>query len=537
MSSTQPRMIIRGSEKAPFADAKSVGPVDADQRIEVTVSLRPKQPLQDLTSSSAFDDTLPQNRTYLSRAELNAHYGADPQDIARITAFAQANGLLVIETHPDQRRVVLSGTAGALSAAFGARLEQFEHPAGTYRGRTGPLSVTADIAEIVEGVFGLDDRPQTSPHFQVLHPLPGSAGLAQGRVGPLAQGSSFTPPALAGLYDFPPGLDGAGQCIALIELGGGYRLADFQAYFAALGLPVPKVKAVNVDGGRNQPTTANSADGEVMLDIEVVAALAPKAAIVVYFAPNTDQGFLDAISTAIHDKTHQPSIISISWGGPEASWTAQALQQYNQVFQEAAALGVTVCCAAGDNGSMDGETDGKHYVDFPASSPYVLGCGGTKLLSSGSAIASEIVWNAGPNSATGGGVSAAFPLPTYQAGVRVPPSANPGQGPGRGVPDVAGDADPTSGYQVRVDGQNLVFGGTSAVAPLYAGLLARINQKLGARVGYLNPLIYSPRAGSALFHDITTGSNGAYSAAQGWDACTGWGSPVGSHLLAFLTGS
>ena len=273
-----------------------------------------------------------------------------------------------------------------------------------------------------------------------------------------------------------------------------------------------------------------------MLDIEVVAALAPKATIVVYFAPNTDQGFLDAVSAALHDNTHKPSIISISWGGPEGSWTSQSQQQYNQVFQTAAALGVTICVAAGDNGSADGETDGKQYVDFPASSPYVLACGGTKVVSSGSAIASETVWNEGPNSATGGGVSATFPLPTYQAGANVPPSANPGHASGRGVPDVSGDADPASGYQVRVDGQNLVFGGTSAVAPLYSGLLALINQKLGKPVGYLNPMIYNTKAGNALFHDITTGNNGAYAAGLGWDACTGWGSPDGNKLMAYLGG-
>jgi kumamolisin len=536
MATDKKRVIIRGSEKNAFSGAKSTGPVDNNERLEVTVRLRPKKPMDDLTSSSAFGDTLPRDRTYLSREQLNASHGADPQDIAKIETFAHENGLVVVETNPEQRRVVLSGTAGAMSAAFGTRLEHFEHPEGTYRGRTGALSVTADIADIVEGVFGLDDRPQARPHYQVRHPATGSSGPVLERVGAQAQGGSFTPPQLAKLYDFPAGLDGSRQCVGIIELGGGYRPADLKTYFKNLGLPTPKVKAVRVDGGRNQPTNANSADGEVMLDIEVVAALAPKANIVVYFAPNTDQGFLDAISNALHDNTNKPSIISISWGGPEASWTAQSLQQYNQVFQAAAALGVTICVAAGDNGSADGETDGKQYVDFPASSPYVLGCGGTKVVGSGSAISSETVWNESSNSATGGGVSAVFPLPAYQNNAHVPPSANAGQGTGRGVPDVAGDADPASGYQVRVDGQNLVFGGTSAVAPLYAGLLALINQKLGKPVGYLNPLIYSAKVGPGVFHDITAGNNGSYAAAPGWDACTGWGSPDGSKLLTYLHG-
>ena len=177
------------------------------------------------------------------------------------------------------------------------------------------------------------------------------------------------------------------------------------------------------------------------------------------------------------------------------------------------------------------------HVDFPASSPYVLGCGGTKVVSLGDTITSETVWDESPTSATGGGVSAVFPLPAYQNNAQVPPDANPGHASGRGVPDVAGDADPASGYQVRVDGQNLVFGGTSAVAPLYSGLLALINQQLGATAGYLNPIIYGPRAvGAGLFNDITAGNNGAYSAEKGWDACTGWGSPNGNKLLTFLSG-
>jgi kumamolisin len=531
------RVKIRGSEKNALPGARSVGPIDDNERLEVTVRLRSKKPLEDLTSSNAYSDTLPRERNYLSRDELNAIHGADPQDIAKIEAFARAHKLVVVEVNPEERRVVLSGTAAAFSAAFNTKIEHFEFPDGTYRGRIGALSVTSDIADIVEGVFGIDNRPQARPHYQWRDPetllkVPADKGMTF-----QAQAGTFTSPQLAILYDFPHGLDGTGQCVAIIELGGGYRPADLKNYFHNLGLPVPKVKAISVDGGRNQPTNANSADGEVLLDIEVAAALAPKATIAVYFAPNTDQGFLDAISKALHDNTNKPSVISISWGGPEASWTAQSLQQYNQVFQTAAALGVTICCAAGDSGSSDGETDGKQYVDFPASSPFVLGCGGTKVVGSGKVITSETVWNENPNSATGGGVSATFPLPAYQKNAQVPPSANPGHLPGRGVPDVAGDADPASGYQVRVDGHNLVFGGTSAVAPLYSGLVALINQKLGAPVGYLNPIIYGPQAVSAgLFNDVTTGNNGAYSAGQGWDACTGWGSPDGNKLLTFLSG-
>jgi kumamolisin len=268
----------------------------------------------------------------------------------------------------------------------------------------------------------------------------------------------------------------------------------------------------------------------------VVGAIAPKARIAGYLAPNTDKGFLDAVTMAIHDTTNKPSVISISWGGPESDWTGQAMTSFDQSLQAAAALGVTICCAAGDKGSGDGAADGKAHVDFPASSPFTLGCGGTRLTASGNSIASEIVWNESATSATGGGVSDFFPIPDYQRAVSVPPSANPGGRKGRGVPDVAGDADPATGYQVRVDGQEFVVGGTSAVAPLWAGLIALLNQKLGNPVGFLNPLLYGSVVGTGSFRDITSGSNGAYPAGSGWDACTGWGTPNGMKLLNALGG-
>ena len=528
MATRPNRHIIPGSERAAVPGAKSVAAATPDERFEVTVRLRSMSPTRGSDDAGAtHDDAPPAQRQYQSREQYAARHGADPQDIAKIAAFATAHQLVVVESNAARRSVVLSGTAATLGAAFGVTLQQFEHDGGTYRGRTGSISVPADLAGVVEGVFGLDDRPQASPHFQRRDP--------EGEVVSRAASASFTPPQLASLYRFPTGLDGRGQCIGIIELGGGFRPVDIKAYFTGLGLPVPSVKAIRVDGGRNHPTNANSADGEVMLDIEVAAAIAPKALIAVYFAPNTDQGFLDAITTAVHDSVNKPSVISISWGSAESRWTAQGMTQFDQAFQAAAAMGVTVCCAAGDNGSSDGIADGQPHVDFPASSPFALGCGGTKLTASGAAITAEVVWNANPtSSATGGGVSGFFALPAYQNNAHVPTTT--GGHTGRGVPDVAGDADPASGYQVRVDGQSLVIGGTSAVAPLWAGLIALMNQKLGHPVGFLNPLLYGSLAGRGLFNDIVSGNNGSYSARPGWDACTGWGSPIGSKLLQALGG-
>jgi len=526
------RTTIDGSERGlPLHGAHVIGAVPADERFEVTVRVRRKVALGSLAANGFHADQAPGKRKYLTREHYATNYGADPADLEKVEAFAKAHNLVVVESSPARRSVFISGTAANFAKAFGSTIEQYEHDGGTYRGRSGPLTVPDDLAPIVEGVFGIDNRPVAKPHFQRPKISPG-IGIQNHTTG----NSSFTPPQLAKLYNFPSGLDGSGQCIGIIELGGGYRAGDIKKYFHEIGVPVPHVSTVRVDGGHNQPSTSDSADGEVMLDIEVAAAVAPKAKIAVYFAPNTDKGFLDAVTMAIHDTTNKPSVISISWGAPESNWTAQAMKSFDQALQTAAALGVTVCCAAGDNGSGDGVGDGKAHVDFPASSPFALGCGGTKIAANGSKISSEVVWNESTDSATGGGISDFFPLPAYQGKAGVPASANAGGRVGRGVPDVAGDADPASGYHIRVDGQELVIGGTSAVAPLWAGLIALINQKLGHPVGFLNPLIYGSVSGTGSFHDITSGSNGAYAAKTGWDPCTGWGSPNGANLLKALGG-
>ena len=288
---------------------------------------------------------------------------------------------------------------------------------------------------------------------------------------------------------------------------------------------------MGVDGGTNTP--GGDADGEVALDIQVAGGLAPGAKIVVYFAPNTDQGFADAISQAANDATHKPSIISISWGGPESSWTAQSVTTMNTAIEDAGTLGVTVFVASGDNLATDGVTDGAAHVDFPASSPYAIGCGGTQLNTSGTAVTGEVVWNDG-TSGTGGGFSALAAVPAFQKGV-VPATAK-----GRGVPDVAGDAAPATGYTVVVDGQTETVGGTSAVAPLWAGLTALVNQSIGKNVGFFLPTVYKNTSG---FVDITSGSNiptdskVGFEAGAGWDACTGLGRPDGKKILAVLQGT
>jgi kumamolisin len=527
MAKQQDRVELKGSTRAALPGGRDVGPADPNQRIEVSVLLRRGSKPGEYPSVEQMGARLPRERKYLTREEFARAHGASAADVEKMRAFAAEYGLQVVNEDRAARTVKLAGTVKAFNDAFGANLRRYEHPSGTYRCRTGSLTIPADLDGVVQGVFGLDNRSQAKAHFRLRKPKPG--------VRAQAAAVSYSPLQVAKAYSFPSGANGTGQTIGIIELGGGYNAADLSSFFSGLGISAPKVTAVAVDGATNSPTgDASGPDGEVELDIEVSGAVAPSAQIAVYFAPNTDQGFIDAVTTAVHDATLKPSIISISWGGPENSWTAQSRDALNSACEDGAMMGVTVLAASGDDGASDGSTSG-NTVDFPAASPYVVGCGGTKLTISGSTIGSEQAWNelSANEGATGGGVSEVFALPSYQQSANVPKAPNGFVG--RGVPDVAGDADPETGYNVLVDGEQSVIGGTSAVAPLWAGLFALINQSLGANVGYVNALLYSAKV-DPTFHDITSGSNGGYSAGPGWDACTGLGSPDGAALLAALGG-
>lgn len=329
----------------------------------------------------------------------------------------------------------------------------------------------------------------------------------------------FSPTQLADLYGFPPGTTGKGRRIGVIELGGAYSQADLDAYFHSLGLSVAPVVFHSIQGAGNVSDGPNGADGEVMLDLCISGAMAPGAELHCYTAPNTDAGFLAAIQQAHADKM---DAISISWGAPEDAWDSSSMAAFNAEFQACANAGIAVTVAAGDNGSGDGEP-GSH-VDFPSSSPWVLACGGTAVSSVSPIV--EIVWNDGTNGgATGGGVSAVFPLPAYQRSANVPGAKM------RGVPDVAGNADPDTGWAVVVDGQSMVIGGTSAVAPMWAALLVRLSEALGANIGNLSAKLY---AMAGWQRDIVSGNNGTYAARPGYDCCTGLGVPVGTKLLAAL---
>jgi kumamolisin len=467
---------LPGSERAPL-DRPPIGSVPGSEIVDAMVTLRP---------------------------------GIDREGIDRVTRFLEDHGIAVEHLYEQTDTLQVRGTAAAMRSAFSVELARYFGESGDqFRARSGAVYVPDDIAADVTAVLGLDDRNTARPWHAIAPRAGGNAPL--------------TPLQVAKAYRFPAG-DGHGQTVGIVELGGDYSQTDLDAYLASLHVPATTVTVVPVMGATPTSDGPDGADGEVMLDVEIIAALAPAADIRVYFGPNSTAGFLAAINQAIRDGA---DVISISWGGPESTWTQQAMRAYDQTFAAALSGGCSVFAASGDNGSSDGVRDGGVHVDFPASSPHVTGCGGTRLTIDGAgAPAHETVWNDDPTrSAGGGGFSTFFPKPAYQATVT---------GATRGVPDVAGNGDPVTGYPVRVDGRNFVIGGTSAVAPLMTGLTLRLNQLAGRSIGDFNAFAYA-HAGD--FSDVTEGDNGAFSAAPGWDPTTGLGSPVGDELLAALTSS
>ena len=454
--------IIAGSERTEF-HADKITACRANARIAVTVVLTPDSKFHHLVALSRL----------IERQQLTVH------------------------PYPSDCAILVRGDARAIQRTFNVALRMHHTPQGVFRCRSGPVSVPVGFGSHVLAVLGLDTRQQAAPHY---HRPPLSESVDA------HFGSGYLAPQVASIYGFPSN-GGAGHSIGIIELGGGYQPAALRWYFQRAEVR----RAPNVSSlGRQHPGDANS-NMEVMLDTEIVASLVPKASTVIYFAPNTTAGFYNAVARAIragHDA------ISISWGAPESDWTVASLDAFSALAATTRTNDTTILAASGDSGSSDGEAG--NNVDFPASCPYILGCGGTTLVASGGVYGSETVWNADGH-ATGGGVSQHFAVPDYQA------SVNPYGNTQRMVPDVAANADPHSGYLVRVNGQSVTLGGTSASAPLWAALICRLNAKLGRRLGFVNPALYGLPPGS--LRDVTNGANGAYTAAVGFDCATGLGTP------------
>ena len=519
---------LKGSERQPLPGAKSVGKADPAERLEVSVLLRRR-------SGTALTEHVKKlaNREkgggHLSREEFERQFGADNADMAAVKKFADAHGLAVVQEHAGRRTVVLSGTVAQFNAAFGVDLQRFEHSGGSYRGRVGAVHLPDELHDAVEAVLGLDDRPVAKPHFRA-RPSPGNVHWHANA----GSATSFTPLQIASLYDFPSGT-GQGQCVAIIELGGGERTADLGTYFSALGIQAaPKVTAVSVDHGKNHPTgDPNGPDGEVMLDIEVVGAIAPGGAYRRLF--RTQHG------CRLPRRHHH--------GGPRHE--QQAVGHLHQLGRAGIVLDAAVAHRV-RLGVPGGRGDGHHSLRR---------LGGQRLerrrqrrrqsrgLPCLEPVRTCLRRNQPPRvgdhdhrrvcleqrcqgGASGGGVSSVFPLPTWQDGLQVTLTSGGNQAlTMRGVPDVSGDADPETGYDVRIDGTDTVIGGTSAVAPLWAGLIARINAARRSSVGFINPLLY---ASPSSLNDITSGNNGNFAAGSHWDACTGLGSPDGAKIATLL---
>jgi len=466
-------------------------------------------------------------------------YGASAEDMDRVSAVLQKFGLTVEQASSLTRSIRFRGTAQQIEAAFHPGLGMYRSPKeGEFRGREGDLEIPAELDGLITGVFGLDQR---------------RVARRMARTAPVAT-PQLTPADLENRYNFPSG-QAAGQKIAIAEFGGAYFPEDLQAFCAKEGRHQPTVTQVPVgvplltlDDIRQMPKRQRMAaldeSIEVNMDVQIIAGLCPDAEIVLYFASWDEKGWVDLVNQVIGGTPASTIALSISWGEAEDApdWSAGALEAINERLQAASVLGITICVAAGDDGSGAQLTDGRAHVNFPASSPFVLSVGGTMLDGS-----REIVWWEAPGSrtprgggSTGGGVSVLFNRPAWQT-VDVA-SINAGSIDGRVVPDVAALAGPPL-YDMIFMGQPFPGGGTSASAPLWASLIARIAAS-GTSTGaprFLTPLIYGngadgkPRGQTACV-DITNGNNVStppgqgYTAGPGFDAVSGWGVPNGEAL-------
>ncbi len=535
------RFHLRGSSRT---TTESVGAVAAHEQLTVTVYVQRDPQGTPAPAAHELGRLAPRARTYLRPEEAVAAFGAAQSDLEAVAAFAQAHKLEVVEESIAKRLVRVSGTAAQMNEAFGVKLGRYEHPrGGTYRSYEGEVQIPAELAGVVEGVLGLDNRKmvRTRPHVSK-RAAEGGAGSSE------PPANAYTPPMLAKLFDFPAG-DGAGQCVAVLAFNGegtkgGYEASALEGYFAnTLKQVAPKLTDVVVQGPGNDPgngSEESDATGEVLLDLCTVGGVVPGADVAVYFTEFTEEGWVNAIKAAVADTTNKPKVISCSYGNPEnepkGAWTEQAIKLVNGAFEQAAAQGITICCASGDEGSADEPGTSTPHVDFPASSPWVLACGGIRVEADPAtgSISSEVVWNDldKQEGATGGGVSVLFPVPEWQVAADVPPNAGSGK-TGRGVPDVASLADPeTPMWVLSPDGQPGGVGGTSASAPMWSALITLLNQLTGTPLGFCNPQLYAHLKDT--FVDITGGDNGSYKAGPGWDACTGWGRPNGTLLLQAL---
>lgn len=529
-------VVLPGSARYHRAGTQVLGRADAHEWCDVTIKLRRAEELPEPIAGKAV----------VSRADFDKRYGAGTDDLATVENVLGKAGLTIESKNVATRSIKAGGPVEAMEKLFQVHLLRVQHGDHFYRGRVGDIHIPTALEGIITGVFGLDMRRMTR------HRRGRIGRAATQAVPPAATRPWFLPQELASIYQFPPG-GGDGQTVGIIELGGQYIASDLAEFSQITGLGVPpKVVAIEVEKLLPQDRNDPSAIGECMLDVEVVAGICPRSTLAIYFSNFTEKGWVDVLDAALHDRTNKPSVVSISYGLAEGTniWTGQAMQAVNDTLKEAAALGIPVCIAAGDDGSDDQVGDGAAHVDFPSTSPFVLCVGGTALKKRNGRGVTETTWfdgdglRADGGGSTGGGVSEVIARPKWQKNIAIA-SVNPHASAGRCVPDVAADAAGSTGYFMVSQGNPQISGGTSAAAPLWAALLARLMAN-GKTLGFFTPLLYQANAktagqplGAAALTDITTGDNataaaGGYKAGVGFDAVTGWGSPNGANLMKLL---
>lgn len=509
--------------KPPQAELK--GLVELDSEMKVTVQLKSKASEKEIEET--LDKIASGKLPPLTDADFAEKFGASKESLDALKRFAEAYSLKVETADLRSGRVVISGSALNLSEAFKTRIYEFESDGDKHHGRVGSLFVPRVIGDKIEGIFGLDGRPVAKP--RVTDEKKDSSANAEAKLEQIA----FRPDEIADIYNFPKGTTGKGQGVAIIQLGGAMKMDNEQSYYKDNGLKVPEIKITHLEGAKKQFGLNYLADKEVSLDSQVLGAVAPDAKQNIIFAPNSEKGFIDAIERAAFPEKdeHTNHAISISWGQPIESWSEQAKRGMHKNLQKAALKGISIFAASGDAGAVNQSPSGTFQVDYPAADPYVTGVGGTRLVMKDGKLESEVAWN-DRFGATGGGISAKtdFSAPEFQKGLLPKKEES-----GRGVPDISANASPFSGYKIRFNGNDITTGGTSAAAPLLAGLVLRINEALGPgkQVGYMNPFLYKQATdGKASFiRDIVSGNNNGYEAGKGWDPVTGWGVLNGEELL------
>ncbi len=527
----------------PAPKASLIGNVEGGDNIAVTVLAKTKgsEFLMDRYIQRISNGAKP-----LTDAQIEAKFGTDPAAADAVHKFAADHNLTVTDQTRASGRFVLEGSAEQMQKAFGTTLQQFQGENGElFRGRSGTLSVPTEVAPHIRAVLGLDNRPQFHTNYVKLSDLPPELGgtrgdglvAAEGAAKPQASGAKpLDTQDVMRAYGADPKFDGKGMTTGFLSLGGTMP-EGWNDYLRSKGIDPKTFETVNI--AKEAPTSdPQGANGENALDGVIHKEGLPKAKTVMIQAPNDDTGMPNGIDRMTFPKTGESQIThaSISWGMYEPGWTDQALSAMEDAGKRAALKGITITVAAGDNGAGDGWKGKKQVVDQPAGLKYYTGVGGTQLiLKADGTYGSEKVWSG--NGATGGGRSLKTPVPDYQEGVTMPDNMNNPKFKGRGVPDIAANGDPRSGWNTFTDDGVQAIGGTSASAPAEAVAAAVVSQGTGKPTGFWNPTLYRlGKSNPEVYRDVTIGNNTdegvkGYSAGPGWDATTGWGSVNISKMI------